>query len=93
MLALGSIGERDAEPPAVNDPTSTVYQYDLDRRLTTLARPGDAAIQMTYDTRGRIKRITHPLRIFTFNYETGTAGANGAAATPSYGRLKSITDN
>jgi RHS repeat-associated protein len=80
------------QPPPVPDQTITAYQYDVDRRLSWVAQPGDLPVAASYDSRGRLTTLSHPSRSFTLTYEKGTAGSNSTPATLGYGRLRTVTD-
>ncbi len=80
------------QPPPVPEQTITAYQYDVDRRLSWVAQPGDLPVAANYDSRGRLSTLSHPSRSFTLTYEKGTAGSNGTPANPGYGRLLTVVD-
>ena len=59
-------------PPLASGPTPTIWDRDVDRKLTTVTRPG--GITMTYipDPAGRLKSITFPGGQVTRSYDPET---------------------
>ena len=67
-------------PPAIaSGLPSTTYSYDLDRFLTTIARPDGVVVTRVPDTFERLSQVTYP------------QGTIGYAYSPSTGQLHSTT--
>jgi YD repeat-containing protein len=58
------------KPPELDSrATATLYDYNLDRKLSTISRPDGAQIQFNYDMLGRISRMTTPDGNFDYTYD------------------------
>ena len=70
-------------PPTVSMASPTTgYTYDLDRNLTTLARPDGISVTYGYDYADRLQTITTPLGTTWFGYD-GATGYLGYTTTPA----------
>lgn len=60
-------------PPDVSaGTTNTVYEYDLDKALTRITRPDGGELAFTYDSAGRISKLTIPTGVISYGYATTT---------------------
>ncbi|NJL29801.1 MAG: RHS repeat-associated core domain-containing protein, partial [Thermoanaerobaculia bacterium] len=59
-------------PPAVSGAGPTGYTYDLDRQLIRLDLPDGQALQLGFDTAGRIETVTHPGGVVSVAYDSAT---------------------
>lgn len=70
----------DYIPPDLGlGPVQTHYTYNIDRQLTMVTRPDGAAVDLGYDSAGRLSTITYP------------QGTTRMAYDPLIGNLKNIT--
>jgi RHS repeat-associated protein len=75
------------DPPAAGlSSAATSYNYDVDRALTSIARPDGQLISNTYDGAGRLSTTTIPGGLLTRQYYGASPPAGGAA-----GLLSSLT--
>ena len=56
-------------PPDVGAGRDRTVQYDLDHQATQVNRPDGQTIDVTYDTAGRLGRLTMPGRTVTYGYD------------------------
>ncbi|MBJ7347809.1 MAG: hypothetical protein JHC87_04460, partial [Thermoleophilaceae bacterium] len=63
-------------PQVGSENSTTTYDYDAEHKLTTLTRPDNQAIDLTYDSSNRLSQVTQPQGNNTFTYNT-----NGTLAT------------
>ena len=77
--------ESEYLPPDVGFPPAIPYSYNADRQLTKITRPDGQAIDLNYDTAGKLISITPPPR-------RGRAGWGVAYSyNPATGNLETIT--
>ena len=73
-------------PPSLGPGTwSTTYQYDLDRRLTEIARPDGQTIGFQYDGASRLSTVTVPGGTVTYTYDSGAGRLIGVSGLYSEG--------
>ncbi|WP_367154822.1 RHS repeat-associated core domain-containing protein [Methylomonas sp. HYX-M1] len=65
---------------------STVYAYNLDKQLTKITRPDGNALNLTYDSAGRLAGLTVPEGDFIFAYNA--SGQISSVTTPDSGKLE-----
>lgn len=74
-------------PPDVAAGTnSTQYGYNLDKQLTRVLRPDGEAVDLAYDTAGRLETLAVPEGVFTYGYDATTGNLSRIAA-PDGGTL------
>jgi len=74
-------------PPDVAAGTnSTQYSYNLDKQLTRVLRPDGEAVDLAYDTAGRLATLTVPEGDFTYGYHA-TSGNLSRITAPDGGTL------
>lgn len=59
-------------PPNVPGTGATNYSYNLDRQITSIARPDGANINYSYDSAGRIWSRATPTETINYNYDGST---------------------
>jgi YD repeat-containing protein len=60
-------------PPSLGASTpATSYSYDLDRRLSNVARPDGVSVSYSYDYTGRLQSLTMPLGTVYYGYDSNT---------------------
>jgi len=78
-------------PPTVSGTGSTVYTYDLDRRLTRIARPDGVNVDFAYDAHGRLAGITAGSNTVVVDQDPDTNHVQSVTA-PDGGRTIFIYD-
>lgn len=77
------------EPPALDNlSTATQYRYDLDHRLVSVEKADGKSVNISYDTSGRIRRLTHSDDSMDFTYDGQTGqlvSIEGSDTSISYG--------
>jgi YD repeat-containing protein len=66
------LAETYTPPQAGPSQDVSLYTYNLDRQLTRIDRPDAAAIELGYDTAGRLETLTTPSRQAVFGYNAAT---------------------
>jgi RHS repeat-associated protein len=65
-------------PPDVGaGANSTLYQYNLDRKITRITRPDGNALDFAYDSAGRLSGLTLPNGGLTYGYDATTGKLTG----------------
>jgi len=68
------------QPPPVAGTGSTLYEYDLDKRLARITRPDAQALNFGYDSAGRLRTLTLPTGQLSYGYDTTTGKLTGITA-------------
>jgi len=61
-------------------PVATTYQYNLDKQLTQVTRPGGQTLTLGYDSGGRLSTLTDPRGQTTYTYHPTTGQLSGISA-------------
>ncbi len=78
---------KDYTPPDIGiGATSTNYTYNIDRQLTRVMRPDGAAIDLGYDSAGRLSTINYPKATMSLSYDAATGNLKNITA-PDGGKI------
>jgi RHS repeat-associated protein len=73
-------------PPDVGaGANSTVYTYDLDKALTRISRPDGQTVDFSYDSAGRLAKLSIPGNDFTYAYNAATGKLDGISVLDGSG--------
>jgi RHS repeat-associated protein len=84
--------EAEYEPPTVQaGDNRTIYEYNLDRQLDLVRRPGGSVIDLNYDTAGRIDAVSIQRGSYSYDHDA-TSGRLSRVTTPDGGTLEYVHD-
>jgi RHS repeat-associated protein len=73
-------------PPDVGVQRLTHYTYNIDRQLTKVIRPDGAAIDLGYDSAGRLSAVNYPNATISMSYDATTGNLKNIIA-PDGGKI------